>query len=339
MIRVTAPSRLHFGSFSLPNAGQGRTWWADLEGRPKLPARHFGGVGLMIDRPGFVMSVRASDALKVVGPLAERGYQIVKEVVRNYALSDLIDVNIERCPPAHVGLGAGTQFALSLAYAVRAAYRWRTLGPPFTLESVAATLGRGRRSALGIHGFEKGGFLVEGGKDASTRIAPLVCHHVFPPEWLALLVIPRGLQGTHGATESEAFARLTGSTPDLRRIEVLTRLVLLGMLPCLVTRDLDGFGEAVYDFNRRVGEMFAPWQGGIYSHPRVAEIVGILRNAGVRGVGQSSWGPTVFAIVTAEQAHELVERLPRENHVAAEELTLAEASRGVVLEGALETAH
>ena len=50
------------------------------------------------------------------------------------------------------------------------------------------------------------------------------------------------------------------------------RLVLLGMLPALVERDFDSFGEALYDFNRRVGEMFRPWQGDLYAHPRVSAV-------------------------------------------------------------------
>ena len=69
----------------------------------------------------------------------------------------------------------------------------------------------------------------------------------------------------------------------------------------LAEQDCQTFGEALYDFNRRVGELFAPVQGGIYSHPLVAEVVAFIRGRHVPGVGQSSWGPTVFAIVASEQ--------------------------------------
>jgi beta-RFAP synthase len=330
MIRVTAPSRLHFGSFSLPCASPGRTFWPDREGSPTIPARHFGGVGLMINRPGVELTVELADELIIEGQSANRAYEFARRAAASLHLSDRLKFRIVRCPPDHVGLGTGTQLALAVGYTLVVAngvVDW--LSSP--VEQIAKTLGRGERSALGIHGFAAGGFLVEGGKTVETAIAPLVCRREFPADWLVLLVIPGGLRGTHGAGEGQAFASLAGAKPDLRRTEALTRLVLLGMLPALVTRDLDAFGEALYDFNRRVGEMYAPWQGGIYSHPRIAEIVGLLRKLGARGVGQSSWGPTVFAIVTADQAHDISDRLVREHDILPEELILTEASRGVVV--------
>ena len=87
-------------------------------------------------------------------------------------------------------------------------------------------------------------------------------------------------------------------------------LVLLGMLPALMERDLDTFGEALHDFNARAGEVFAPVQGGTYAGRRVEEIVTFFRRRGVRGVGQSSWGPAVFAILgDEERAADLAQRL------------------------------
>src|SRR5262249_14312178 len=103
-----------------------------------------------------------------------------------------------------------------------------------------------------------------------------------------------------GAGEQEAFAGLAGRSGVPDATDVLCRLVLLGLLPAVVERDLEAFGEALYEFNRRVGESFAPVQGGPYAGPRVAELVAFVRGQGVRGVGQSSWGPAVFAVVGGE---------------------------------------
>jgi len=69
------------------------------------------------------------------------------------------------------------------------------------------------------------------------------------------------------------------------------------MLPALAEKDLTAFGEALYDFNRRVGEFFRPVQGGTYAHAQTAEVVAFVRQQGVHAVGQSSWGPAIFAIV------------------------------------------
>src|SRR5207248_291616 len=63
---------------------------------------------------------------------------------------------------------------------------------------LAEIVGRGRRSALGIHGFAQGGFLVEAGKRSADGVAPLVARMAFPDAWRVLLVIPRDLQGDYG---------------------------------------------------------------------------------------------------------------------------------------------
>jgi hypothetical protein len=47
MSAVLTGSRLHFGLLSLPSADGRPTAWPDLQGDLTLPARHFGGVGLM----------------------------------------------------------------------------------------------------------------------------------------------------------------------------------------------------------------------------------------------------------------------------------------------------
>src|SRR5262249_24169117 len=96
----------------------------------------------------------------------------------------------------------------------------------------------------------------------------------------------------------------------LAHTEALCRLLLFGMLPALAERDLAAFGEALYDFNLRVGEAFAPVQGGTYASPAIAELVAGLRQQGVRGAGQSSWGRAVFGMVAdAEQAQALAEHV------------------------------
>src|SRR4029077_15922503 len=128
-------------------------------------------------------------------------------------------------------------------------------------------------------------------KGAHSSVAPLLAHADFPQCWSIVLVLPKGEKGRCGIAEEQAFARLDGGATD-----VLCRLVLLGMLPALIEVDLPAFGEALYEFNRRVGEMFKPWQRGVYGNPRTAEIVKFFRDNGVPGVGQSSWGPAVFAI-------------------------------------------
>ena len=71
-------------------------------------------------------------------------------------------------------------------------------------------------------------------------------------------------------------------------------------------RDLGAFGEAVHEFNRQAGIIFASVQQGPYADARAAEVIEYIRAQGIAGAGQSSWGPTVFALVEShEQADSL----------------------------------
>jgi beta-RFAP synthase len=84
--------------------------------------------------------------------------------------------------------------------------------------------------------------------------------------------------------------------------DALCRLVLLEILPAVIERDLPAFGAALSELQARVGACFAPAQGGIYSAPRADSITQEMRALGFIGVGQSSWGPTLYGF--APSSHE-----------------------------------
>ncbi len=305
MIRVRAPSRLHFGLLSVTAPG---ALWPDRLSQPTVPSRQFGGVGLMVESPGIHLSMRTAPAWSAEGPLAERALafarhfaeQIQAEREGNFPPQHIL---IEQAAPEHAGLGTGTQLGLAVGRALAEAW-----GVRLDVPTLARLVGRGRRSALGVHGFEHGGFLVEAGKRDPEALAPLVLQMPFPESWRIVLVIPSGLQGVSGKSEAEAFAHLSGA--GNLQTDALCRLTLLGLVPALIEADWRAFSEALYDFNARAGEAFARVQGGVYSHAFVAEVVAFVRGQGIAGVGQSSWGPTVFAVTSDErQALALAVRL------------------------------
>jgi predicted sugar kinase len=117
-----------------------------------------------------------------------------------------------------------------------------------------------------------------------------------------VLFTPPGGPAWHGGRERQAFARLAGAGPSPAETEALCRVILTGLLPALAAADLEAFGDSVHEFNARVGDAFAAAQGGRYGSAAVAGCVARLRAAGVRGVGQSSWGPTVFAVTRRTDA-------------------------------------
>ena len=103
------------------------------------------------------------------------------------------------------------------------------------------------------------------------------------------------------------------------------------MLPALAERNLAAFGEALHEYNARAGEPFRAAQGGPYV-AETTELIAWLRGQGVRGVGQSSWGPTVFAVVGSEtQAHALLELARRQCCEAVAVAITAARNRGAAL--------
>jgi predicted sugar kinase len=60
------------------------------------------------------------------------------------------------------------------------------------------------------------------------------------------------------------------------------------------------FGESVYRFGRLAGECFAAVQGGPFASREIAQLIDAIRDFGIPGAGQSSWGPTVFAICESD---------------------------------------
>jgi beta-RFAP synthase len=298
MIRVRTGSRLHFGFFDLPADNA----WTGLDGESLLPRLPWGGVGMMLEEPGLSLTAHAAPEWSASGPSSQRALDYAKTISRHLRTGP-VEIVVENCSHEHAGLGTGTQLALAVGTAI-GRLRDATLFP----WDMARMLGRGARSCLGIHGFRHGGLLVEA-PHKEDALAPLVARHSFPEDWPIALVIPRGMLGTHGAQETTAFQSLRQRRAAASQTEALSRLVLLHMLPALAARDLDTFGDALFDFNRRVGDMFRPWQGGLYSHVRIAQTIHALRQAGFRAVGQSSWGPTIFAIGEPSIARKIAESL------------------------------
>jgi beta-RFAP synthase len=287
MTRVTAPTRLHFGLFHVP--ADGVAHWPTA-GEPALPVRAFGGVGLMVDQPGVVVTVRPAESWQFEGMLASRAQVFAHRFAASLPEGDRrpFQVLVERVPPEHAGLGVGTQLGLAVG---RALAEETGLGGLSAVE-LATRVGRGERSAVGVHGFDRGGLIVEPGKAPGEAVSPLLSRVQLPDEWRVVVFVPPAPGSWSGDRERQAFAAARAAPT-----EALCRIALLGMLPAAIAGDLDGFGDALHEFNRRAGEPFAAAQRGPYASPEAADLIAAVREYGVRGVGQSSWGPAVFAVV------------------------------------------
>ena len=178
---------------------------------------------------------------------------------------------------------------------------------------------------------------MEAGKREPNKVAPLVTRLEFPAEWHWLLVIPSDSKGLHGAAEREAFEGL--APIDQRVTAELCRLVLLGMSPAVAERDFASFSEALFEFGQKVGQCFAACQGGIYASPLAPHIVEYLGREGLRGIAQSSWGPTL-AVVTENRsrAEWLAARVPNLLGPSAAKVVVTPASNHGANVGVVEHA-
>jgi beta-ribofuranosylaminobenzene 5'-phosphate synthase len=282
-IRVIAPSRLHLGMFSF---GQEHV-------------RQFGGIGIMLDRPGTELSFRPATAFDIQGSLAERVKRFA-EVWSGNTGQRLPNCSIQvvRAATQHAGLGTGTQLGLAVAAGLNAFSG--AMAPP--ANQLAALVGRGERSAVGTFGFLYGGMLIEAGKYPGENLSPLIARVELPTEWRFVLIQLPESAGLSGVAEKAAFERL--SAVSARRTDELCRLALLDLLPAARQEDFAAFSEALYQFGHTAGLCFAELQAGAYATENVAQLVAALRDRGHAGVGQSSWGPTVFVLTADEPAAE-----------------------------------
>lgn len=282
-IHIQTGARLHFGLLAV-QAPSGR---------------NFGGVGLMVDAPGCQLSVTTSAEDEVLAsdeivPRLIEWRNRYRERCPTEHRPSACSINVVQAIPGHSGLGSGTQTALALAAALS------KLGDENDVPAIelARRVGRGLRSALGIHGFNQGGFLVEAGKQISDEISPLINRIAVPSEWRLLLVAPRDNRGLSGESERAAFAKLAPMSDAMT--DRLCRITLMELIPAMQTGDFDGFSESLSEFGRLNGEYFAPIQGGVFADSRMNDIATHLRSTGCRGVGQSSWGPTLVGLCRNE---------------------------------------
>lgn len=311
-VLVTAPSRLHFGMLSFGHAEE----------------RQFGGVGAMIDSPGLRIEITPAAQLAAGGPLAERALTFARRVADNLRVHNpACRLRILGAPAEHAGLGTGTQLALAVAAGLCRFFEVEQT----SAAELARLAGRGERSAIGSYGFAQGGLLVEAGKVPGQALAPLVSRVELPAEWRFVLIAPCAHVGLSGEAERAAFARLP-AVPRETTAE-LCREVLIHLLPSAIAGDFDEFSESLYRYGHRAGMCFAANQGGPFASAELADLVAQIRAMGIKGVGQSSWGPTLFALFPNEsQARDFADRFAVCSPTPIELTVTAPSRRGATIE-------
>ena len=247
---------------------------------------------MMISTPGFVVSAQVASHDECHGD--QEACERAAEFVRHVRLSNphaetatSVRITVAHVIPSHAGLGSGTQLGLAISRALSELSGERDVA----VETLARRAGRGLRSAIGLHGFAQGGFLVDGGRAGSGELGTLVSRIEFPTEWRLILAAPPQSTGLSGPAEQQAFA----SQPPMPQSLTgdLCRIALMDWLPGLIEADFGRVSNAMYDFGLKVGQFFEPAQGGVFAHRQMARLVQQVRDRGLAGAAQTSWGPTI----------------------------------------------
>jgi len=280
LLTLRAPGRLHLG-FLDPAGTLGR---------------RFGSLGLVIDglATEVALSAASTDDIVIVDPAAqvevERAARFLHLLREHTGLRTPLRLQLTRVLPPHAGFGSGTQLALAIG---RVFAHWHGLAIGST--TLAHWLARGLRSGIGIAGFDQGGLLLDGGPGPDGLPAPLLSRIAFPAAWRVIVVQDDRHRGLSGPQEKQAIATLP-PLPQALSADICHQ-VLMRVLPGAASGEFALFAAGINRVQQLLGEHFAPAQGGAYTSAAVGRIVQAIDGA---AIGQSSWGPTGFAILPSQ---------------------------------------
>jgi beta-ribofuranosylaminobenzene 5'-phosphate synthase len=292
-VKVTTSARLHLGFLDL-NGDLGRL---------------YGSIGVTVKAPKTQLTIEDHEGL-VIGEmddqLKKRTSSFLKAFSEHFKTVPKGIINLEKHIPEHKGLGSGSQLGLALATALT-----KICNIKENNHALARIAGRGLRSGIGITAFEKGGFIIDGGKTIvsgkkqCTEPPKAIMRYAFPSSWHFVLVIPEKKVGLSGEQEKEAMGYVS---PSRKISEEICRLTMMQLLPALIDEDLEKFGDAVSEIDIRTGTFFKPVQGGIYSEKSSYGIIRHMIDSGAAGAGQSSWGPAVYGLAHESEVNQLADK-------------------------------
>ncbi len=341
-LRVIAPARLHFGLLQIdprqPNCYGGIGLMLN---EPALIV--CGSLAEDDDEPVLFAESVAQTSRNELGTKAQ--------AATNQALNAIcpettqhIRFRIEASPRLHTGLGTGTQLACCIATLVRALTvgqaRWdqKILGgtptsswpvkelwsdgkdsPSTPHHRLAYASGRGKRSHIGLEGFLSGGWIYDHGVCSShePKAADPNCSRVerleFPSQWRVLLFGNDLDQGLSGEKEQASFDMSQNLENDIpaQMIDLATNLIS----PAIRHADYLTFAQAIRSYNQLAGKLFLNSNPDPITANTMKNLGTVLEKFDIKAYGQSSWGPTMWAVLPNEnEVNNLQDSLNRALH-------------------------
>ena len=293
-IKIKTPSRIHITLIDL-NASIGRV---------------DGGIGIALEDPGIVVSIKKMDEIDVENDIEGRARAAAEKVLKHLGIEAGAGIRIEESYSQHVGLGFGTQIALGVGKGVCDLY-----GAELGVRDIAEIVGRGGTSGIGTAAFEHGGFILDGGhrieekpmflpsSASRARPPPVLARYDFP-DWKIVIALP-GTGGT-GQSGISGMPRISGKKEvdifqkycpiKISDVEKLSHIILMKVMPSVVDEDIEGFGSGINDI-QETG--FKKIEVGLQTD-LVKEVMDICREHSY-GTGLSSFGPAIYSVVEDEK--------------------------------------
>lgn len=292
-MKIETPSRLHVTLI-------------DLNGKY---GRIDGGVGITTRSPRLILEAKDGyNDLQVEFPHSKLSNDTVKDYqekifsatrkMNEYlGLNDGYHFKLKEIFPAHSGLGSGTQVSLAVARLIL-----EMNDQELSIPKMAEIVGRGGTSGIGTASFQNGGFIVDGGHkslmkrgflpSSASKAAPppIIARYDFPQDWKIVMVLPKVENKVFGDGEVNIFQKYCPI--PLGEVEKLIHLIFMKMMPAVIERDLDFFGDAINNI-QTIGFKKVELK---LQNQFIKELMDNLRQSGAAGVGMSSFGPTVYAI-------------------------------------------
>ena len=293
-IRVKTPCRLHFGLI-------------DLNGQL---GRINGGLGVALEQPGW--EIKGWITEKNNSKLSPSLISVINRFDEYFkTTTNNIDFKVLKKIPQHVGLGSNTQFSLAVGIILAKIHNIET-----SAVEIAIAVKRGGTSGIGVAAFAKGGIILDGGhtfgsgkqtdsfKPSSVSAAPpppVIFRQNPPSNWQFVLLTPKTEQGAYGKEEIDLF---NDNCPiPAVEVEKLSRLILVKILPAIVEKDIQAFGEGLTEMQTN----FTQFGMSRYKKGIVHNLLNFIRkNQDIYGSGLSSFGPTVFALTDADEKAKII---------------------------------
>ncbi len=291
---IRTPSRLHMTLIDL-NGSYGRA---------------NGGIGLTIGKPNLTLKLEESEK----GITLEFNENISNDDIKHECNKKILgsadkmlsyfdlDVGfhftVEEAYLPHSGLGSGTQTSLATAKLI-----CENINKDLNGVELGNILGRGGSSGVGTFSFDHGGFIVDGGhnlKEKGTvipsvvspaKIPQFIGRYDFPEEWDVVVAIPQADHSVTGEKEVDLFKN--NCPVPIRDVEQLSHLIFMNLLPFLLEKDIESFGSVI----NKIQELgFKKVEVGLQP-PKIRSLMENMREFGAYGVGMSSFGPSIYAII------------------------------------------